>query len=92
MEALEFYKHLTELYGDDVEQRVAKLKEEVLELEEASKKSLTFGDFEHFIEELADVTVVLHHIIHISGYDVEELREIAEDKILKREIDPNYMR
>ena len=90
MEALDFYKHLTELYGDDIEQRVAKLKEEVLELEEATP--LSFGNLAHFIEELADVTVVLHHIIHITGYDVEELREIAEDKILKREIDPNYMR
>lgn len=89
MDALEFYEHMTELYGDDVEQRVAKLKEEVLELEEAR---LTFGNVEHFIEELADVTVVLHHIIHISGISEEALREIAEDKILKREIDPNYMR
>lgn len=77
-------------FGDFVEERVAKLKEEVLELEEATP--LSFGDVEHFIEELADVTVVLHHIIHITGFDVEELRKIAEDKILKREIDPNYMR
>lgn len=83
---------MTELYGDDIEQRVAKLKEEVLELEEASHNHKFKSNLAHFIEELADVTVVLHHIIHISGFEVEELREIAEDKILKREIDPNYMR
>lgn len=90
MEAENFYEYMSNRFGDFVEERVAKLKEEVLELEEATP--LSFGDIEHFIEELADVTVVLHHIIHITGFDVEELRKIAEDKILKREIDPNYMR
>lgn len=87
----EFMEFMTEYYGDDIGKRVAKLKEECLELQEAGD-NMTFGNYEDFIDELADVNVVVAHINHISGMTYEELINIAQDKIVKRLKNPDYKR
>ena len=45
-----------------------------------------------FIDELADVAVVLNHIAGIAGFTNAELEKIALDKIKGRENNPDYAR
>lgn len=85
----EFLKHMTQLYGDNLQDRVAKLGEEYEELHDAAALPVRR---DNVIDELADVNIIVAHIAHILGVTREQLFEIAKDKIKKRETDPNYKR
>lgn len=88
---------LNERFGTDIYMRCKKLNEEVNELFQVVRSSgakvLTDMAFNiDFIDELADVAVVLNHIAGIAGFTNEELEKIALDKINGREKDPNFAR
>ena len=51
-----------------------------------------FASVVDFVDELADVNVVLHHIAAITGFTQTELLKIATNKIEGREKDPNFAR
>lgn len=88
---------LNKKFGTDIRMRCKKLNEEVNELFEVVRSSgaqiLTeIGHNIDFIDELADVAVVLNHIAGIAGFTNKELEQIAIDKINGREIDPDFAR
>ena len=90
-------KMLNERFGTDIYMRCKKLNEEVNELFQVVRNSggkvLTeFADIVDFVDELADVNVVLHHIAAITGFTQTELLTIATNKIEGREKDPNFAR
>jgi NTP pyrophosphatase (non-canonical NTP hydrolase) len=81
-------------FGTSVDLRLVKLREEFGELMEAADKDI-FGNkenLEDFIDELADLNAVLYHIAGILGFTQEQLLEMAVEKIVGREKDPNYKR
>lgn len=88
---------LNERYGTDVYMRCKKLNEEINELFQVVRNSgakvLTeFANVVDFVDELADVNIILHHITAISGFTETELLKIATDKINGRDKDPNFAR
>lgn len=88
---------LNKKFGTDIRMRCKKLNEEVNELFEVVRSSgaQILTDIGHnidFIDELADVAVVLNHIAGIVGFTNKELEQIAIDKINGREIDPDFAR
>ena len=88
---------LNKKFGTDIRMRCKKLNEEVNELFEVVRSSgaQILTDIGHnidFIDELADVAVVLNHIAGIAGFTNKELEQIAIDKINGREIDPDFAR
>ena len=88
---------LNERFGTDIYMRCKKLTEEVNELFQVVRNSgakvLTeFANVVDFVDELADVNVVLHHIAAITGFTQTELLTIATNKIEGREKDPNFAR
>lgn len=88
---------LNEKFGTDIYMRCKKLNEEVNELFQVVRNSgakvLTeFANVVDFVDELADVNVVLHHIAAITGFSQTELLTIATNKIEGREKDPNFAR
>lgn len=87
---------LNEKFGTDIYMRCKKLNEEVNELFQVVRSSgakLTeLAYIIDFIDELADVTVVLNHIAGIAGFTNAELEKIALDKIKRRENNPDYAR
>lgn len=91
----ELFEHMDELYGKLPSERVKKLQEEVNELADAIKafdEAPCLARAEIVYDELADVAVVLHHLLHITQEPLEHLLAHAEKKIRGRETDPNYMR
>lgn len=88
---------LNEKFGTDIYMRCKKLNEEVNELFQVVRSSgakvLTELAYNiDFIDELADVAVVLNHIAGIAGFTNAELEKIALDKIKGRENNPDYAR
>lgn len=88
---------LNEKFGTDIYMRCKKLNEEVNELFQVVRSSgaqvLTQLAYNiDFIDELADVAVVLNHIAGIAGFTNAELEKIALDKIKGREGNPDYAR
>lgn len=88
---------LNEKFGTDIYMRCKKLNEEVNELFQVVRSSeaqvLTQLAYKiDFIDELADVAVVLNHIAGIAGFTNAELEKIALDKIKGRENNPDYAR
>lgn len=88
---------LNEKFGTDIYMRCKKLNEEVNELFQVVRSSgaqvLTQLAYNiDFIDELADVAVVLNHIAGIAGFTNAELEKIALDKIKGRENNPDYER
>ena len=84
---------MTQLYGDNLQDRVAKLGEECEELHDAAAWSVSSRPWrDDVIDELADVNIIVAHIAHILGVTQEQLFENAKDKITHRETDPNYKR
>lgn len=88
---------LNEKFGTDIYMRCKKLNEEVNELFQVVRSSgaqvLTQLAYNiDFIDELADVAVILNHIAGIAGFTNAELEKIALDKIKGRENNPDYAR
>lgn len=88
---------LNEKFGTDIYMRCKKLNEEVNELFQVVRSSgaqvLTELAYNiDFIDELADVAVVLNHIAGIAGFTNAELEKIALDKIKGRENNPDFAR
>lgn len=88
---------LNEKFGTDIYMRCKKLNEEINELFQVVRNSgakvLTeFANVVDFVDELADVNIILHHITAISGFTETELLKIATDKINGRDKDPNFAR
>lgn len=88
---------LNEKFGTDIYMRCKKLNEEVNELFQVVRSSgaqvLTQLSYNiDFIDELADVAVVLNHIAGIAGFTNAELEQIALDKIKGRDSNPDYAR
>ena len=81
-------------FGTSVDLRLVKLREEFGELMEAANKDIFLNkeNLDDFIDELADLNAVLYHIVGILGLTQEELLEMAVDKVIGREKDPNYKR
>lgn len=75
-------------YGKNIVARFQKLAEEYKELAE----EITGGDVESIIDELADLNAVVFHMCGILGKTQSELLDMAVDKIVGREKDPNYKR
>lgn len=89
----EFLQHMTELYGDNLQDRIAKLGEEYEELHDAAAWAVSTRPWrDDVIDELADVNIIVAHIAHILGVTQEQLFDMAKDKITKRETNPNYKR
>jgi len=88
------HDYLTKKFGDKLSKRFDKLNEEYLELKEAAKGFLLYGNDrrEELIDELADVNVIIYHIAAIMGVSQKELLHRAMTKILRREYDPGYKR
>lgn len=87
-------KKLNEKYGTNVKARLTKFCEEAVELVCASSDENYLSDEskQDFIDELADVNVVVFHIASILGKTQDQLLFMALDKIIGRESDPNYKR
>ena len=88
---------LNEKFGTDIYMRCKKLNEEVNELFQVVRSSgaqvlIQLAYNIDFIDELADVAVVLNHIAGIAGFTNAELEKIALDKIKGRENNPDYAR
>lgn len=83
-----------EKFGTSVDLRMRKLEEEFNELKEAHESDPFKNDgiLSDFIDELADLNAVLFHIAGILGLTQEQLLSMAVDKVVGREIDPNYKR
>lgn len=83
-----------EKFGISVDLRMRKLEEEFNELKEAHEADpfKSDGDMSDFIDELADLNAVLFHIAGILGLTQDQLLEMAYDKVVGREKDPNYKR
>lgn len=83
-----------EKFGISVDLRMRKLEEEFNELKEAHEADpfKSNGDISDFIDELADLNAVLFHIAGILGLTQDQLLEMAYDKVVGREKDPNYKR
>lgn len=81
-------------FGTSVDLRMRKLEEEFNELKEAheSDSFKNDGDLIDFIDELADLNAVVFHIAGILGLTQDQLLEMAYDKVVGREKDPNYKR
>lgn len=84
--------YLTRRFGDSTEGRLEKAQEELSELVEAYKNAETVEDFEDFIEELGDVTLVLFHLAGIFSKSQDELVAMTLEKVKMRETNPNYKR
>lgn len=80
-------KLLTEKYGNNIFERISKLEEEFQELIMAQYES-----DEALNDELSDTLIVLVHIAQIRNLTIEQLIDMALDKITKRETNPNYKR
>ena len=82
----------TSKFGNRVDTRFDKLKEEVCELFEAYKEHMSGeGTLEHLIEEVSDVEAVLSHIRCIMSEKTHE--ESILDALFKvkiREYNPNF--
>lgn len=92
-----FLEILNQHFGTELPSRFRKLKEEFNELmevveskDEAYMESPQYQD--DMIDELADLTGVLFHIMGIVGKSHEDLLLMVADKIKGRDIDPNYKR
>lgn len=88
---------LNERFGTDIYMRCKKLDEEVNELFQVVRSSgaKVLSELAYnidFIDELADVAVVLNHIAGIAGFTNAELEKIAIDKIKGREKEPDFAR
>lgn len=88
---------LNERFGTDIYMRCKKLDEEVSELFQVVRSSgaKVLSELAYnidFIDELADVAVVLNHIAGIAGFTNAELEKIAIDKIKGREKEPDFAR
>ena len=83
-----------EKFGTSVDLRMRKLEEEFNELKEAHEADpfKNDGNLSDFIDELADLNAVLFHIAGILGLTQDELLDMAVDKVVGREKDPNYKR
>lgn len=83
-----------EKFGTSVDLRMRKLEEEFNELKEAHEADpfKNDGNLSDFIDELADLNAVLFHITGILGLTQDQLLEMAYDKVVGREKDPNYKR
>ena len=92
MERQERVAYLTRRFGDSTKGRLEKAQEELSELVEAYKNAETVEDFEDFIEELGDVTLVLFHLAGIFSKSQNDLVEMTLEKVKIRESNPNYKR
>lgn len=90
----EILAKFNEKFGISVDLRMRKLEEEFNELKEAHEADLfkNEGNLSNFIDELADLNAVLFHIAGILGLNQDQLLEMAYDKVIGREKDPNYKR
>lgn len=97
----EFLSYLNKRYGTNILERFKKLNEEFNELKDVMINELNNDDYSHrhcidftkrFVDELADVNVILFHIAGIMGTSQSRLLEYAQKKIKGREKDPNFMR
>lgn len=82
-------------FGTDLQGRIFKLKEEIAELEKATKYYITKGTNEakvDVIDEIADVNGVLFHFAMLLGYSPLKLLQRAYKKVKGREQAPNYAR
>lgn len=84
--------YMTRRFGDSVAERLRKAQEELGELIEAYSSAVDCEDFDNFIEELADTTLVLFHLAGLFSMKQEELVSMALEKVRIRELNPNYKR
>lgn len=100
MEKTEILEMFNKKFGTNVALRILKLSEEYEELMEVVANSTpddlkpeNFKEFiSDFVDELADLNAVVFHIAGILGLTQDELLDMAADKVLGREKDPNYKR
>lgn len=100
MEKTEILAMFNAKFGTNVALRCRKLTEEYHELMEVlDNANLDDLQPEHceefaadFIDELSDLNAVVFHIAGILGLTQDELLDMAADKVLGREKDPNYKR
>lgn len=85
-------KLLDVMYGVCFESRLRKLKEECGELIEAIGNYSSGGNVEDVEDEMRDVLAVIVHTAHIRGKSVEELFDMAMDKVKGRISNPDYKR
>lgn len=97
----DFIKLCNSKFGKDLDSRIVKFDEEVDELFEAynAYKQIDLESIEnrlmiieHLMDEISDVQAVLTHIASLIGLNFNACLEMANDKIEKRETDPNYKR
>lgn len=94
MEKTEILSMFNAKFGTSVDLRLVKLREEFVELMEASEKDIFKNkeNLDDFVDELADLNAVVFHITGILGLTQDELLSMAADKVVGREKDPNYKR
>lgn len=88
-------KLFTEKFGNDIDSRIEKFKEECAELFEAYdeyKEDPTIKNTEHLKDEMSDAYCVLKHLAYCFGLIHEELLNMGVDKVTNRELNPNYKR
>ena len=90
----EILAKFNEKFGTSIDLRMRKLEEEFNELKEAHEADpfKNDGNLSDFIDELADLNAVLFHTAGILGVTQDQLLEMAYDKVIGREKDPNYKR
>lgn len=94
MEKTEILSMFNAKFGTSVDRRLVKLREEYGELMEASGKDIFKNkeNLDDFVDELADVNAVVFHIAGILGFTQDQLLNMAVDKVVGRDKDPNYKR
>ena len=65
------------------EHQLMMLMEELAELIQATSKLVRYGDTEPFLEEYADVTVMLEQMRQMYHIDAEEINKRAEKKLFR---------
>lgn len=91
----ELFNYLNRRYGVQLAARFAKLDEEYNELREAWAAYLadpTVARHCEMVDELADVNILVYHIAGLLSYTQRDLLALAEEKIRRREKEPNYKR
>lgn len=85
-------EYLTHRFGNNIAGRLEKIREEFTEMVEAYENATTCEDFDDFIDEMADTTLVLFHLAGIFSLSQGDLVDMALEKVMIRETNPNYKR
>ena len=91
----EIMQYFSERYGTDLQERIKKLIEEAEDLRIAFLVDYMIHESktkENLLDEASGVLVIISHICHLLGVNIEEMLNKAYDKSKIREKDPNYKR